>query len=79
MQRGDVTEETTRLRSHLEQAKQCLTSRKPMGRALDFILQEILRETNTISAKVTDVFVTRQVVRIKTELERIREQGQNLE
>lgn len=77
--RSDIAEELTRLRSHLQQAKRYLRARKPMGRALDFLLQEMFREINTAGAKVSDAAAARLVIQAKTELERVREQAQNLE
>ena len=74
-----VDEETVRLRSHLEQMNAMLTAGGAVGRKLDFLLQEMNRETNTIGSKCTDVRLARIVVDIKAELEKIREQTQNIE
>jgi len=74
-----VDEETVRLRSHLEQMNQMLTNGGAIGRKLDFLLQEMNRESNTIGSKCTDVRLARIVVDIKAELEKIREQTQNIE
>ena len=74
-----VDEETVRLRSHLEQMNTMLTTGGAVGRKLDFLLQEMNRETNTIGSKCTDVNLARIVVDIKAELEKIREQTQNIE
>ena len=74
-----VDEETVRLRSHLEQMNNMLTSGGAVGRKLDFLLQEMNREANTIGSKCTDVALARIVVEIKAELEKIREQTQNIE
>jgi len=74
-----VDEETVRLRSHLEQMNQMLTGGGAVGRKLDFLLQEMNREANTIGSKCTDVRLARIVVDIKAELEKIREQTQNIE
>ena len=74
-----VDEETVRLRSHLAQMNTMLTSGGAIGRKLDFLLQEMNRETNTIGSKCTDVRLARVVVDIKAELEKIREQTQNIE
>ena len=74
-----VDEETVRLRSHLEQMNTMLTAGGAMGRKLDFLLQEMNREANTIGSKCTDVRLARIVVDIKAELEKIREQTQNIE
>ena len=73
-----VDEETVRLRSHLDQMNTMLTSGGAVGRKLDFLLQEMNRETNTIGSKCTDVRLARIVVDIKAELEKIREQTQNI-
>ena len=74
-----VAEETVRLRSHMEQMKQLLDSGEPVGRKLDFLVQEMNREANTIGSKAQDVEITRAVVEIKSEIEKIREQIQNIE
>ena len=74
-----VDEETVRLRSHLEQMNTMLTTGGAVGRKLDFLLQEMNRESNTIGSKCTDVELARIVVDIKAELEKIREQTQNIE
>ena len=74
-----VDEETVRLRSHLEQMDSMLASGGAIGRKLDFLLQEMNREANTIGSKCTDLRLARVVVDIKAELEKIREQTQNIE
>ena len=74
-----VDEETVRLRSHLEQMNTMLTAGGAVGRKLDFLLQEMNREANTIGSKCTDVKLAKIVVDIKAELEKIREQTQNIE
>lgn len=74
-----VDEETVRLRSHLQQMNTMLTTGGAVGRKLDFLLQEMNRETNTIGSKCTDVRLAKIVVEIKAELEKIREQTQNIE
>ena len=74
-----VDEETVRLRSHLKQMNTMLTTGGAVGRKLDFLLQEMNREANTIGSKCTDVALARIVVDIKAELEKIREQTQNIE
>lgn len=74
-----VDEETVRLRSHLEQMNSMLTTGGAIGRKLDFLLQEMNRESNTIGSKCSDVRLARIVVDIKAELEKIREQTQNIE
>jgi uncharacterized protein (TIGR00255 family) len=77
--RCDLTEEVTRLRSHLEQFQASLKSRKPVGRTMDFLLQEMGREINTIGSKANDSDISLRAVGIKGELEKIREQVQNIE
>ncbi len=74
-----VDEETVRLKSHLEQFAQMMEQSGPVGRKLDFLVQEINRETNTIGSKAQDLAVTRRVVEMKSEIEKIREQIQNIE
>lgn len=77
--RSDVTEECIRLDSHLQQLRDLLQADGAVGRKLDFLLQEHFREINTIGSKAADAAVARLVVDFKTELERIREQVQNVE
>lgn len=77
--RCDVTEELTRLGSHLAQFDAALKSREPIGRTLDFLLQEIGREINTIGSKANDADIAVHVVRVKGEIEKVREQVQNIE
>ena len=77
--RCDVSEEVTRLDSHLSQFETTLQTEEPVGRALDFLLQEIGREVNTIGSKANDADIAMHVVRLKGELEKIREQVQNIE
>lgn len=74
-----VAEETVRLRSHIAQLEQMLSGDEPVGRKLDFLVQEINREANTIGSKSQDVTLARIVVDIKAEVEKIREQIQNIE
>ena len=74
-----VDEETVRLRSHIAQFRAMLESGEPVGRKLDFLVQEMNRETNTIGSKVQDIEVTKIVVDQKSEIEKIREQVQNIE
>lgn len=74
-----VDEETVRLRSHIAQYREILALNEPVGRKLDFLTQELNRETNTIGSKCQDLDVTRIVVDVKAEIEKIREQIQNLE
>lgn len=77
--RCDVTEELTRLRSHFEQFAALLKSEGEIGRKSEFILQEIGREVNTIGSKANDLAISRAVIELKNELERIREQIANVE
>ncbi len=77
--RSDITEEVVRIDSHVRQFGQMLKSDGPMGRKMEFLLQEIHREVNTISAKANDVLISQKVVEIKAELEKMREQIQNIE
>lgn len=74
-----VDEETVRLRSHIAQYRDMLSMASPIGKKLDFLTQELNRETNTIGSKCSDVAITRVVVEMKGEIEKIREQIQNLE
>lgn len=78
-ERCDIAEELSRLASHLEQFRTVLTKEGEPGRKLDFIAQEMLREANTISSKANDAEISRSVVEIKTAVDRIKEQVQNLE
>lgn len=77
--RGDVTEELVRFRSHLTQLDSFLVEVEPVGRKLDFLLQEMNREVNTIGSKANDAQIAILVVELKAELEKIREQVQNIE
>lgn len=77
--RADVSEELTRLESHLAQFAHHLRKNEPVGRTLEFITQEIFRELNTLGAKANDAAIAQRVVLAKAELEKIREQIQNLE
>jgi uncharacterized protein (TIGR00255 family) len=77
--RMDVTEETVRLRSHLDQFRETLDAPGAVGRKLEFVLQEMGRETNTIGSKSADTELSRAVVALKTEQERLREQVLNVE
>jgi uncharacterized protein (TIGR00255 family) len=77
--RCDISEELTRLESHLNQFRDCLKSGEPVGRTLDFLAQEMNREINTIGSKANAAEVSQQVVKMKAELEKIREQVQNIE
>lgn len=77
--RSDVTEEMTRLESHVAQAHKLMESSEPVGRSLDFLVQEMFREANTIGSKANDGDMVKEVVGLKAEVERIREQVQNIE
>ena len=77
--RSDISEEITRLHSHFKQFDDCVNAREPVGRTLDFLAQEMNREVNTIGSKANDATISREVVILKTELEKFREQAQNVE
>ena len=77
--RSDISEELTRLQSHFQQFEDCCKSKEPVGRTLDFLAQEMNREINTIGSKANDALISREVVTLKAELERFREQAQNVE
>ncbi|RJX29503.1 MAG: YicC family protein [Desulfurivibrio sp.] len=77
--KADVTEELVRLTSHIEQFRHFLEQQEPVGRRLDFLLQEFLREINTMASKISDAGIAHQAVELKNELEKMREQVQNLE
>jgi uncharacterized protein (TIGR00255 family) len=78
-ERADVTEELTRLHSHVAQFRAALKEKGPVGKRLDFLLQEMGREVNTIGSKANDGEISAEVVELKSELEKIREQVQNIE
>jgi len=77
--RSDISEELTRLESHFQQFDDCVKSKEPVGRTLDFLAQEINREVNTLGSKANDSAISREVVLLKAELEKFREQVQNVE
>jgi uncharacterized protein (TIGR00255 family) len=77
--RIDITEELTRLQSHFKQFDDHVKKAEPIGRTLDFLAQEMNREINTLGAKANDSAISREVVTLKSELERFREQVQNVE
>ncbi len=77
--RSDITEELTRLQSHFQQFDEYAQSTEPVGRALDFLAQEMNREINTVGSKANDSQISREVVVLKTELEKFREQSMNVE
>ncbi|MDO4944142.1 MAG: YicC/YloC family endoribonuclease [Ruminococcus sp.] len=74
-----IDEETVRLRSHISQFRELIKSDEPVGRKLDFLVQEVNREVNTIGSKANDLTITKMVVDLKAEIEKIREQIQNIE
>jgi uncharacterized protein (TIGR00255 family) len=78
-ERTDITEEIVRAESHLAQFSSFLEEKEPVGRKMDFLLQEIHREVNTVSAKANDAEISQRVVEMKSGLEKIREQVQNIE
>ena len=77
--RSDISEELTRLQSHFQQFEDGRKAKEPVGRMLDFLAQEMNREINTIGSKANDSLISREVVTLKAELERFREQAQNVE
>ena len=79
MERLDIAEEIMRLKGHIENFKDTLSSSDAVGRKLDFIIQEMVRETNTIGSKSNDLYINERVVQIKVEIEKMREQAQNVE
>lgn len=78
-ERSDITEECTRIASHLRQAGELIRGNEPAGKALDFLAQELNREINTIASKSSDAEISQRVVLFRAELERIREQAQNIQ
>ena len=80
-ERSDIAEELSRLESHIEQARGLLLadSDEAVGRRLDFICQEMFREANTVASKVSDIKLSEKAIDLKAELERMREQVQNVE
>ncbi len=77
--RSAIAEETVRLHSHVEQLRECIAREEPVGRRLDFLVQELNREVNTISSKSQDIPITRMTLDCKAEIEKLREQLQNVE
>ncbi len=77
--RSDVTEELDRLLSHFKQTRELLASKDPVGRTLEFVAQEMLREVNTIGSKSADAELARLVIEMKSEVERFKEQVANVE
>jgi len=78
-ERSDITEETVRFHSHLEQFETMMDGPEAVGRKIDFLIQEMGREINTIGSKSSDALISRQVIEIKSELAKLREQVQNIE
>lgn len=77
--KSNITEEIVRFKSHIEQLKNTVVKDEAIGRKIDFLIQEMNRETNTIGSKSSDLNITNLVVEVKSELEKIREQIQNIE
>jgi uncharacterized protein (TIGR00255 family) len=78
-ERSDITEELTRLDAHMQACTRLLSSSEAVGRTIEFLVQEMHREVNTIGSKSNDTVIAHSVVELKSELERMREQGQNIE
>jgi len=78
-ERTDIGEETVRLASHIKEFRKAITTDQPIGKKLDFIVQEMNRETNTMGSKANDVEISKIIVDMKSEIEKIREQIQNIE
>jgi len=79
VQKSDITEEITRLKSHISQLKRIFKTRKPIGKKLEFYTQEMGREINTIGAKSVNQSISQKVIKLKDELEKIKEQSRNIE
>ena len=79
MEKLDIAEEITRLKGHVQHFTDTLDSRDEIGRKLDFIIQEMVRETNTIASKSNDLFISERAIQVKVEIEKMREQVQNVE
>jgi uncharacterized protein (TIGR00255 family) len=77
--KSSIDEELVRLESHMEELRKALNFNGSVGKKLDFIIQEMNREVNTIGSKITDLGILNNVISIKTEIEKIREQVQNIE
>ena len=78
-ERTDITEEIVRMHSHIGQFEALLQSNDAEGRKIDFLLQEMNREVNTIGSKSSDIEITRHVIEMKSELGKLRDQAQNIE
>ena len=79
MERLDIAEEIARLKGHVQHFTDTVHSAGEIGRKLDFIIQEMVRETNTIASKSNDLFISERAIQIKVEIEKMREQVQNVE
>jgi uncharacterized protein (TIGR00255 family) len=79
MEKLDIAEEVIRLKGHMDNFTSTMNSDEPIGRKLDFIIQEMVRETNTIGSKSNDLYINERVVQIKVDIEKMREQAQNVE
>jgi uncharacterized protein (TIGR00255 family) len=79
VERADISEEIARLKSHIGQMRDVVRSEEEVGKRLDFILQEMNREANTILSKSNDLSISDAAIVIKSEVEKLREQGQNVE
>ena len=77
-EKSDVTEEVVRLKSHFDQFKSMLNKKEPSGKGLNFLLQEISREINTIGSKCTSEKIINKIINMKDETEKVREQVQNI-
>jgi uncharacterized protein (TIGR00255 family) len=78
-EKSDITEEIVRIRSHLKQFREYISLDDAVGRRLDFLIQEMNREVNTIGSKASDTIISKVVVEMKAEVEKLREQVQNVE
>ena len=78
-EKSDITEEIVRFESHVQQFEELLESEGAVGRKMDFLLQEMHREVNTVGYKCSDLEISHKVIEIKTELAKLREQAQNIE
>ena len=78
-ERSDITEELTRLEAHMQACARLLSSSEAVGRKIEFLVQEMHREVNTIGSKSNDTAIAHSVVELKSEIERMREQSQNIE
>ena len=78
-EKSDITEEIVRIRSHLKQFREYISLDDAVGRRLDFLIQEMNREVNTIGSKASDTVISKVVVEMKAEIEKLREQVQNVE